>query len=140
MTADITPERRAELQEIVNETKGSHFVARPEEIAALLDAADERDRLAAEVEDLHGDAMTLRGYINTFGETPSMTASRATAAEATARQLAEALKLFRKAKAWLAADDYDDGPEMRRAFEFADSAADLALATPEVKALIETGT
>ncbi|KKK75005.1 hypothetical protein LCGC14_2878120, partial [marine sediment metagenome] len=89
MTADITPERRAELQEIVNETKGSHFVARPEEIAALLDAADERDRLAAEVEDLHGDAMTLRGYINTFGETPSMTASRATAAEATASRLAE---------------------------------------------------
>ncbi|KKL46469.1 hypothetical protein LCGC14_2345220, partial [marine sediment metagenome] len=121
------------------------------EMIALLDAADERDRLLKILGGLCCYplcACTTEGCMVIDSPVPSVCArsdlteehARATAAEATARQLAEALKLFRKAKAWLAADDYDDGPEMRRAFEFADSAADLALATPEVKALIETGT
>ena len=33
------------------------------------------DGLREKVADLEGDAMTLRGYIKTYGETPTMTAS-----------------------------------------------------------------
>jgi hypothetical protein len=50
------------------------------------------------------------------------------------RRLVEALVDFRKAKAFLGADDYDNGPEVRGMFQHADAKADLALS--EVEALI----
>jgi hypothetical protein len=52
------------------------------------------------------------------------------------RRLVEALVDFRKAKAFLGADDYDNGPEVRGMFQHADAKADLALS--EVEALIRT--
>jgi hypothetical protein len=66
--------------------------------------------------------------------------SAAKEAEATTeekvRRLVEALVDFRKAKAFLGADDYDNGPEVRGMFQHADAKADLALS--EVEALIRT--
>lgn len=41
-----------------------------------------------------GDALCLRGYIKEFGETPSMTASRASIAEAKAERLQKALEFY----------------------------------------------
>ena len=49
----LTPERRAELREYAAGIVGveqKSMLARPAEMLALLDAADERDRLAAQVE------------------------------------------------------------------------------------------
>ncbi len=146
---DLTPKRRAELRDDADRYTAPRITHA--EVLALLDAADERDRLLKILGGLCCYplcACTTEGCMVIDSPVPQVCArsdlteehDRATAAEVTARQLVEALKLFRKAKAWLAADDYDDGPEMRRAFGFADSAADLALSTPAVKALMEMKT
>lgn len=53
--------------------------------------------------------------------------SRATKAEAEAVRLREALVKFRRAKEWLTADAWDDGPEVRQLFAEADASARAAL-------------
>ena len=46
----LTPERRAELRQTLHYNGQPNFAVGRDIIAALLDAADERDRLAAQVE------------------------------------------------------------------------------------------
>ncbi len=52
-------------------------------------------------------------------------------------RLRAALGMFRIAKAFLSADDYDDGPEMRERFDMADSMAELALKEPSAPATVD---
>jgi hypothetical protein len=55
------------------------------------------------------DAKTLRGYMTTFGETPSMTASRLKVAQEQAKGLAEALEFYAAKETWQPGNEYRTG-------------------------------
>ena len=151
MTA-LTPERRAELRRLITEVLPDKrfFELSRLELIDLLDAADECDRLVKAAvkrgrDELRDeiDGLVLRAdywsepvqqrvrqlYIELHGGSTSNMA-RATAAEATARGLAKELQH--------AADTLEDKGRSDFAISELEGRLYKALATPEVKALMET--
>ena len=129
MTADITPERLAGLREEVNRPPDSvyYYTVTVVELLALLDIADERDQLAREVRQLRSNEQAqLQGGFSLLAAGKSAH-DRATAAEATAREL---VKILERAEVFV-----NWGGNKLLETEITD-----VLATPEIKALMETET
>ena len=141
MTAALTPERLAELRRVAHDASihrqrmcaaglnvpDTGFTTQV--LLTLLDAADERDRLAGEVEQTKRSRDGWESDARIYAEDSALYKSRATAAEATARRLGEiAAELL---------DRKDTGAsEDAHIFGEWDTLRDF-LSTPEVKALME---